>query len=139
MSDHVRKFDDWDIVPSSKPLRPPVSLESDPSVDPAYPATNDHTPGGDSSQESLAALKSSHTAVNPSVIPDISDSLPTENRAASSESVLEPGEPIVNPFSTHASTESPTLNSTHSPQSPDIDPDTGLPIPDYMKPFLNKN
>lgn len=116
MNDRIRKYDDWNIVrpTSAAPVNPPVNLEPIEEI-----------------QETLAT--------------------PPNTEQVQPVSVLEPGEPILNPFadvgSTNTASTAPVSFEAESPAfatdavenfAPDIDPETGLPIPDYMKPFLSR-
>ena len=120
MSDHIRKYDDWEIVRSDKPLKPPLPPQGEES-------------SGDSSQAPEPPVQ--NTVLEPGT--------PITNPFAQEETSPQADEAILNPFvdTAPATPELVVEDGTTPPpgSGENIDPDTGLPIPDYIKKFVDKN
>lgn len=118
-SDHVRKYDDWRIEPSTQPICPGAVGGVCP---PDYR-------GHDTVENTAEPVQQSEHSVSPTA--------PAPELGAT------------NPFAGAAGQNAPTPKVDHTPldtdsvasgeSEPMIDPDTGLEIPDYMKPFVNRN
>ncbi len=176
MSDHIRKFNDWDIIkPARAPGASPTPQDSEDKEQALYQEvaqTPTNEPPLDSQPEHEMAQDYIATALSSGAhLPGSEADL--DQTEVHSQEVFQAGESISNPFiDTSAGSEASSVapegylpreelhgvdartevgdpvapnfrdSAPHTPSfDPNsggaiIDPDTGLEIPDYMKPFI---
>ena len=150
MSDHVRKFDDWDIQRPAKPVKQSVPVEpvvetSESVVDDVVAQTTAPFVPEPVIEQSAPTnpFESGEVPSGPIDFsqPSTEDAAPVEPNTEGDPTHVAATAPVDFSIPTGESNlaETDTIVSDTTGSSQDIDPDTGLPIPDYMKPFLEGN